>query len=244
MNHPLVVSAFSPPFYFFWGVFPFPAFSPGIDSACTTRFERGNLSKTSRVRQIDLTHSSNISALPPDLYPLAERTLSGRLTSPFPRLAQRGCRRVTTHRCISVFCPLELWQCRLTEGSCGALAAVLPVCPSLRELHLGVNDLGDGGVRRLSEGLRDPACRLQALSLWKCQLTGACCQDLCAVLSTSRSLEHLDLSENNLGDGGMRLFNLFPSPLQRLKKSGLNEETLQKLGALKEIKPKLYIGYI
>ncbi|XP_074698443.1 NACHT, LRR and PYD domains-containing protein 6 isoform X2 [Strix aluco] len=145
---------------------------------------------------------------------------------------------------------LRLWQCRLTEGSCGALAAVLPVCPSLRELHLGDNKLRDGGVRQLSEGLRDPACRLQTLSLWKCQLTGACCQDLCTVLSTSRSLEHLDLSENNLGDGGVRLLcEPLGHPtctLQRLwlKKSGLNEETLQKLGALKEIKPKLYVGYI
>uniref|UniRef100_A0A8D0FQ47 Uncharacterized protein n=1 Tax=Strix occidentalis caurina TaxID=311401 RepID=A0A8D0FQ47_STROC len=199
--------------------------------------------------------------------------------------------------------PHRLWQCRLTEGSCGALAAVLPVCPSLRELHLGDNELRDGGVRQLSEGLRDPGpsashlswsraleqsplefisrhpeepgggcagsvsevsgseglcvkrpniSSLQRLpgSLWKCQLTGACCQDLCAVLSTSRSLEHLDLSENNLGDGGMRLLcEPLGHPtcaLQRLwlKKSGLNEETLQKLGALKEIKPKLYIGYI
>ncbi|XP_074740999.1 NACHT, LRR and PYD domains-containing protein 6 [Strix uralensis] len=145
---------------------------------------------------------------------------------------------------------LRLWQCRLTEGSCGALAAVLPVCPSLRELHLGDNELRDGGVRQLSEGLRDPACRLQTLSLWKCQLTGACCQDLCTVLSTSRSLEHLDLSENNLGDGGVQLLcEPLGHPtcaLQRLwlKKSGLNEETLQKLGALKEIKPKLYVGYI
>uniref|UniRef100_A0A8C8AV87 NACHT, LRR and PYD domains-containing protein 3 n=1 Tax=Otus sunia TaxID=257818 RepID=A0A8C8AV87_9STRI len=145
---------------------------------------------------------------------------------------------------------LRLWQCRLTEGSCGALAAVLPVCPSLRELHLGDNELGDGGVRRLSEGLRDPACRLQTLSLWKCQLTGACCEDLCAVLSTSRSLEHLDLSENSLGDGGVRLLcEPLGHPtcaLQRLwlQKSGLNEDTLQKIGALKEIKPNLYIGYI
>ena len=42
-------------------------------------------------------------------------------------------------------------------------------------------------------------------SLWQCQLTGACCEDLCAVLSASRSLEHLDLSENDLGDGSVRL---------------------------------------
>ncbi|XP_074774738.1 NACHT, LRR and PYD domains-containing protein 12-like [Athene noctua] len=145
---------------------------------------------------------------------------------------------------------LRLWQCQLTEESCRALAAVLPVCPSLREMHLGDNELGDGGVRWLSEGLRDPACRLQTLSLWKCQLTGACCKDLCAALSTSRSLEHLDLSENDLGDGGVWLLcESLGHPtcaLQRLwlKKSGLNEETLQKLGALKEINPKLYIGYI
>ncbi|KAF1542579.1 NACHT, LRR and PYD domains-containing protein 3, partial [Eudyptula albosignata] len=58
---------------------------------------------------------------------------------------------------------LRLWRCCLTEVSCGALAAVLPASPSLTELHLGDNELGDGGVRRLSEGLRDPACRLQTL---------------------------------------------------------------------------------
>ncbi|XP_009461937.1 PREDICTED: NACHT, LRR and PYD domains-containing protein 3-like [Nipponia nippon] len=117
---------------------------------------------------------------------------------------------------------LWLWRCRLTEASCGALAAVLPASPSLRELHVEDNELGDGGVRRLCEGvrgselgggggrrlcegLRDPACRLQTLSLRQSQLTGACCEDLCTVLSTSQTLEHLDLSDNDLGDGGMRL---------------------------------------
>ncbi|XP_076199584.1 NACHT, LRR and PYD domains-containing protein 6 [Aptenodytes patagonicus] len=145
---------------------------------------------------------------------------------------------------------LRLWRCCLTEVSCGALAAVLPASPSLTELHLGDNELGDGGVRRLSEGLRDPACRLQTLSLWQCRLTGACCKDLCTVLSASRSLEHLDLSENDLGDGGAQLLcEALGHPtcfLQRLwlKKSGFNEETLQKLAALKEVKPNLNIGYI
>ncbi|KAM9223686.1 NACHT, LRR and PYD domains-containing protein 6 [Leptosomus discolor] len=145
---------------------------------------------------------------------------------------------------------LRLWRCRLTEASGGALAAVLPASPSLTELHLGDNELGDGGVRRLSEGLRDPACRLQVLSLWQCRLTGACCEDLCAVLRASRSLEHLDLSENDLGDGSVRLLcEALRHPtgfLQRLwlKKSGLNEETLQKLAALKEVNPNLNIGYI
>ncbi|XP_010183497.1 PREDICTED: LOW QUALITY PROTEIN: NACHT, LRR and PYD domains-containing protein 12-like, partial [Mesitornis unicolor] len=100
---------------------------------------------------------------------------------------------------------LRLGRCRLTEASCRALAGVLPVSPNLMELHLGDNDLGDGGVRQLSQGLQDPACKLQTLSLWQCRLTGACCKDLCATLCTSRSLEHLDLSENNLGDGAVQL---------------------------------------
>ncbi|KAM6321758.1 LOW QUALITY PROTEIN: NACHT, LRR and PYD domains-containing protein 6 [Podargus strigoides] len=145
---------------------------------------------------------------------------------------------------------LRLWRCRLTELSCGALAAVLPSSPSLAELHLGDNELGDRGVQQLSQALRDPACRLRVLSLCLCQLSGACCEDLCAVLGTSRSLEHLDLSENDLGDVGVqRLCEGLGHPccsLQRLwlKNSGLNKETLQKLDALKGVKPSLNIGYI
>uniref|UniRef100_A0A663ERP9 Uncharacterized protein n=1 Tax=Aquila chrysaetos chrysaetos TaxID=223781 RepID=A0A663ERP9_AQUCH len=46
----------------------------------------------------------------------------------------------------SACAPRRLWQCRLTEASCGALAAVLAASPSLTELHLGDNELGDGGV--------------------------------------------------------------------------------------------------
>ncbi|KAM6308975.1 LOW QUALITY PROTEIN: NACHT, LRR and PYD domains-containing protein 3-like [Aegotheles albertisi] len=142
---------------------------------------------------------------------------------------------------------LRLWNCGLTEKSCGALAEVLRTTPSLTELDLRGNDLRDLGVRCLSDGLRDPTCRLQNLSLWDCRLTGTCCEDLCAVLGTSRSLECLDLSENDLGDRGVRLLcERLRDPtccLQRLRlqKSGLNEETLQKLDALKEVKPNLNI---
>ncbi|XP_063190566.1 NACHT, LRR and PYD domains-containing protein 6 isoform X2 [Chroicocephalus ridibundus] len=145
---------------------------------------------------------------------------------------------------------LRLWRCRLTAASCGALAAVLPARPCLTELHLGDNKLGDGGVRRLSEGLRDPACRLQTLSLWQSRLTGACCADLCAMLSPSRSLEFLDLSDNDLGDASVQqLCKALGHPtccLQKLwlKKSGLSTETLQKLDALKCGKPTLNIGYM
>ncbi|KAM6321229.1 NACHT, LRR and PYD domains-containing protein 12-like [Aegotheles albertisi] len=131
---------------------------------------------------------------------------------------------------------LRLSWCRLKKESCEALAEVLCSSHSLRELDLGDNPLKDEGVRQLSEGLRDPTCQLQTLSLRKCQLTSACCEDLCAMLSTNRTLEHLDLSENNLGDGDMQLLcKIHPTcSLQWLRpqKSGLNEEMLLKMAAL------------
>ncbi|KAM9267110.1 NACHT, LRR and PYD domains-containing protein 6 [Cariama cristata] len=145
---------------------------------------------------------------------------------------------------------LRLWRCQLTKASCEALAAVLPANRNLTELHLGDNELGDEGMRRLSKGLQGPDCRLQVLSLWQCQITGDCCEDLCAVLRTNQSLEHLDLSENNLEDGSVQLLcEALEHPtcfLQQLwlKNSGLSKETLQKLSALQEVNPNLNIGYI
>lgn len=86
-------------------MFPFPPFSPGVNAAWTTRFERGSLSETSEVRCVGLTHSSNVSCLPPDLFSLVEWTLSGPLHSHTP--AQRDCCRVPSRACTSAFCPLE-----------------------------------------------------------------------------------------------------------------------------------------
>uniref|UniRef100_A0A8B9FYN0 NACHT, LRR and PYD domains-containing protein 3 n=1 Tax=Amazona collaria TaxID=241587 RepID=A0A8B9FYN0_9PSIT len=98
--------------------------------------------------------------------------------------------------------PRRLWQCGLTELSCESLAAVLPDTPSLAELHLGGNAVGDGGVRRLSQGLRDPRCRLRTLR-W-CGLTELSCESLAAALPDTPSLAELHLGGNAVGDGGVR----------------------------------------
>ncbi|XP_075784915.1 NACHT, LRR and PYD domains-containing protein 3-like [Pelodiscus sinensis] len=57
----------------------------------------------------------------------------------------------------------------------------------------------------LLQGLKDPNCKVKTISLWQCNLTAACCEDLSAALRTNQSLTELDLSGNKLGDSGIKL---------------------------------------
>ena len=57
----------------------------------------------------------------------------------------------------------SLQNCCLTEAGCEVLPGVLRSLPTLRELHLSDNPLGDAGLRLLCEGLLDPQCRLEKL---------------------------------------------------------------------------------
>ncbi|NWI69330.1 NLRP3 protein, partial [Todus mexicanus] len=58
---------------------------------------------------------------------------------------------------------LRLRWCRLSESCCAELGELLAQHPSLARLELGDGTLGDGGVRLLCEGLRQPLCRLRVL---------------------------------------------------------------------------------
>lgn len=105
-------------------------------------------------------------------------------------------------------CRIEkLWLVSCTlSGSCGAaLASVLSTSQTLTTLCLGENELGDSAVMQLCEGLTEPGCKIQTFDLWLCSLTASCCPGLASALMGSSSLTELTLSNNKLGDSGLRL---------------------------------------
>ncbi|XP_045039370.1 ribonuclease inhibitor isoform X2 [Desmodus rotundus] len=99
---------------------------------------------------------------------------------------------------------LSLQSCCLTEASGRALASTLRAMPSLRELDLSYNPLGDAGLQLLCEGLLDPQCHIESLELQYCSLSAASCQPLAAVLRARPELKELVLNSNDFGEAGTR----------------------------------------
>ncbi|XP_077837300.1 NACHT, LRR and PYD domains-containing protein 12 isoform X16 [Macaca mulatta] len=142
---------------------------------------------------------------------------------------------------------LWLCICRLGSAACEGLSAVLQVNHHLRELDLSFNDLGDWGLWLLAEGLQHPTCRLQKL-LDSCGLTAKACKNLYFTLGINQTLTELYLTNNALGDTGVRLL------CKRLNHPGcklrvlwlfgmdLNKMTHSRLAALRVTKPYLDIG--
>ena len=58
---------------------------------------------------------------------------------------------------------LRLQGCGVTSEACRYVARALRQSLKLRELDLSSNDIGDDGLRHLSNGLGSPECRLQTL---------------------------------------------------------------------------------
>ncbi|KAF6078822.1 NLR family pyrin domain containing 12 [Phyllostomus discolor] len=143
---------------------------------------------------------------------------------------------------------LRLGICRLSSAACEGLSAVLQRNCHLRDLDLSFNDLGDQGMGLLCEGLRHPTCRLQKLWLDSCGLTAKACEDLSATLGVNQTLRELYLTNNALGNTGVRLL------CKRLSHPGcklrvlwlfgmdLNKMTHRQLAVLRGTKPYLDIG--
>uniref|UniRef100_A0A8C2UWU0 Ribonuclease inhibitor n=2 Tax=Chinchilla lanigera TaxID=34839 RepID=A0A8C2UWU0_CHILA len=115
---------------------------------------------------------------------------------------------------------LSLQYCGLTETGCGVLSSLLPSMPTLRELYLSGNSLGDGGLLLLSKGLQDAQCHLEKLQLEYCNLSDASCEPLASVLKAKSNIKELVVSNNDIHEAGMRTL------LRGLKDSACLLETL------------------
>ncbi|KAL2077020.1 hypothetical protein ACEWY4_026524 [Coilia grayii] len=98
-------------------------------------------------------------------------------------------------------------SCGLTEQSCRTLVSILcKEASKLRKLDLSDNLIGDIGVQKLCEGLKNLNCALETLSLSDCGVTGEGYAALASAFQSNPShLEELDLRGNDPGDSGVEL---------------------------------------
>uniref|UniRef100_A0A673IJL0 Uncharacterized protein n=1 Tax=Sinocyclocheilus rhinocerous TaxID=307959 RepID=A0A673IJL0_9TELE len=141
------------------------------------------------------------------------------------------------------FFPNRLSDCSITEEGYKALASALRSNPShlIEELDLSMNELGDSGVKHLSDLLMNPQCKLEILALvslyctaylnfklWKLKtiwrtICLKCTDDCSALTSALRSnpshLRELDLSGNEIGQSRVEnLCDLLMNPQCKLEK--------------------------
>ncbi|XP_039539008.1 NLR family CARD domain-containing protein 3-like isoform X3 [Pimephales promelas] len=110
----------------------------------------------------------------------------------------------------NIKCKLEILRlryCYMTDEGCSDVTSALKSNPShLRELDLSVNNLGDSGVKNLSDLLMNPQFKLEKLHLQYCDITDV--SSLTQSLTNSKALQflkELDLRDNEIGDSKQRL---------------------------------------
>ncbi|XP_059816956.1 NACHT, LRR and PYD domains-containing protein 3-like [Hypanus sabinus] len=140
---------------------------------------------------------------------------------------------------------LGLREVGLTDSGVEDLVSALSTNPSLTELSLSRNELGDSGVKLVSAALRNPECKIQKLWLYNVGLTDSGAEDLVSTLSTNPSLTELDLSFNELGYSGVKLVSAaLRNPeckIQKLElaRVGLTDSGAEDLVSALSINPSL-----
>ncbi|KAK3548746.1 hypothetical protein QTP70_018779, partial [Hemibagrus guttatus] len=120
---------------------------------------------------------------------------------------------------------LKVNNSRMTNEGCAALTSALGLNPShLRELELSGNKLGGSGMKELCGVLKNQQFNLLKLGLCKCSITEDDCTAVVSALGLNPShLKELDLSDNTLGDTGVKqLSDLLQNSHCTLEKLKLN----------------------
>ncbi|KAK3508049.1 hypothetical protein QTP70_011636, partial [Hemibagrus guttatus] len=110
---------------------------------------------------------------------------------------------------------LKLGCCGITNDGCAAVTELRrgrKCSDPFAELAIGDEQRlsrkqaqRDSGVKSLSAVLENPDCNLEILRLDRCEITGEGCAALAsALISNSSHLRDLDLSENKIGDSGVK----------------------------------------
>ncbi|XP_072893793.1 NACHT, LRR and PYD domains-containing protein 3-like [Hemitrygon akajei] len=128
----------------------------------------------------------------------------------------------------------KLWlnEDSLTDSSEEDLFSNILAKESLMELHLSDNELGDSKGKFQPAALRNSECNEQKRWLNKVGLTDSGVEDLVSALSTKPSLTVLNLSDNKLGDSGVKLVSAaLRNPECKIQKLGLYDVGLTDSGA-------------
>nr|AAI20834.1 Nlrp4c protein [Mus musculus] len=99
---------------------------------------------------------------------------------------------------------LMVAACNLSPDDCKVFASVLISSKMLKHLNLSSNNL-DKGISSLSKALCHPDCVLKNLVLVNCSLSEQCWDYLSEVLRRNKTLNHLDISSNDLKDEGLKV---------------------------------------
>uniref|UniRef100_K7FTD3 NACHT, LRR and PYD domains-containing protein 3 n=1 Tax=Pelodiscus sinensis TaxID=13735 RepID=K7FTD3_PELSI len=128
-----------------------------------------------------------------------------------------------SQRLLNMHAACGLRCCHLTSACCEDLVSALKTNPSLKELDLSGNKLGEAGIKLLCKGLKHPNCNVQKLELRGNSVTPTCLGDLAAVLTKNQSLTELDLSYSKWGDLGVKqLYKALKHPSCQLQKIKLD----------------------
>ncbi|KAL6470852.1 hypothetical protein MHYP_G00219710, partial [Metynnis hypsauchen] len=120
---------------------------------------------------------------------------------------------------------ITLLKSSAAEEACKSLTTALGTSPLLlKELDLSGKIQGDSEMKKISDLLDDSHCRTQILKLNKCSITEESCAALSSALFSNPShLMELDLSENTLGNSGVKkICEMLKSPKSVLQKLHLS----------------------
>ncbi|XP_076829408.1 ribonuclease inhibitor-like [Brachyhypopomus gauderio] len=135
----------------------------------------------------------------------------------------------------------ELSDCSIKEEGYEALSSALKSNPSshLTDLDLRGNDPGDSGVKKLTEILEDPNCKLKKLSFLKTPAAEEACDWLRSTVGTHPLLlRELDLSNSKPGDSGVKKLSVLLEDLHckiwkiKLSNCGITEEGCSALSSV------------